>query len=1012
MSKNVATNSGGSDGSPEAQKTLVPGQTVTNAPADPGATIIGGADTVEDTKGLEAKVDPSAKTVNAAQPKTEKSSPADEASIHTFISSPDSAAKDIAAKEAAATKVRKITDEAGVHPTMDMDTATPDQTLIVEMDGGGATFIGTPDQSAGREDLEDHFDTLIEDPNQPGKSPQDPGGFVIGDYQVLKELGRGGMGVVYKARHRKLNREVALKMILAGPHAGNEALERFIIEARAVAHLQHPGIVQIFDIGEHEGLPYFSLEFVDGCDLQQKLQGKPQDAKESAVLVGKLCQAMQYAHDNNILHRDIKPPNVLLDQNGEPKITDFGLAKQVDTEEGSTATQAGTIMGSPSYMPPEQARGDVSSVTPRSDLYSLGAVLYEMLTGRPPFLAKRALETVMQVVHNEPVAPRQLMPEIPLDLETICLKALQKDQAARYGSCKELAEDLQRFVNDEPILARPIGKAERLWKWCKRNPKIALPSGLAMTAVAMTAVIATWAWQATSAQAAIITQEKENVEEQRDEAEKQKAKAVKQKLVADENAEAAKKQALVALDSIQYVVTEVDALLADKPQLTDVRITLMKALSKKWDEIDLELAGGLQGEAIATQMAVRHKIALALTALDQIDDADVEYEKLYEQGKERVQIKNQSDSSRSNLVQIATAWSPVRKRARKEPDAVVKLLSEARGIMLDIFDDPRPEEGSPTQIQLLSFQGAVSQNLGVEYLRSGNLPKSAELFGEALSANGRKLSIIRDEPGFSEKTEDQKDNATANHQMEYDRSAVALAYIQLRLGQTDESIRLYKQAIEGRREIYDRRPKVTPLKSALGGFLSNFGNSYLWLDQPENAKPVLEEAVQLNKEIYEQDTKIAGHARQLEIDYYRLATLRSVQGELDEAKDLLQKAKAIADKLVENTPDRKNKIGLMLVESRLGNREAAESLIDELGEATDKDAEVHLDRSRSLAQLSVHAESDDNRQKLVDAALTALERSVDDGYSDPFRLEHECDLDPLHGELRFKALVAKVKTSQ
>lgn len=923
----------------------------------------------------------------------------------------------------------------------------PDKTFISAPDhAADKTFISAPDHAVdatilggdlrspdGKQDLEDHFETLIEDPNRPGKEPDAPGGFVIGDYQILGELGRGGMGVVYKARHRKLNRVVALKMILAGAHAGNEALERFITEARAVAHLQHPGIVQIFDIGEHEGLPYFSLEFVEGSDLQKKLDRQPQSARYAAGIVQKLAVAMQYAHDNSILHRDLKPPNVLLDANGEPKITDFGLAKQVGGEEASTSTTMGTIMGSPSYMPPEQARGDVSSLTPKSDLYSLGAVLYEMLTGRPPFLAEKPLETVMQVVNNEPVSPRDLQPSVPVDIETICLKAMQKEQGARYETCADLADDLNRFLEGAPILARPISQTERLLKWCKRNPKIALPTGLAAFAIAATAVITTWAWQTTSAQAAIIAQEKENVEEQRDEAETQKAIAVEQKEVADEqrdeaetqkaiavqqkeiadeNAEIARKQALVALDSIQYVVAEVDTLLADKPQLTDVRITLMKALSKKWDEIDLELAGGLQGEAIPTQMAVRHKIAAALSALDQIEDADLEYAKLYEKGKERVAIKNQSDSARSNLVKIVTAWSTVHKRASKDPEAGVELLLQARKIMKEIFSNPRPEEGSPSQKELLALNAAVSQNLGVEYLRSGDLENGAEMFGAALSSNGQVLTLVRDAPGFGDKSEDEKDNATANLQMEYDRSAVALAYIQMRLEQTDESIRLYKQAIEGRREIYDRRPQVTPLKSALGGFLSNFGNSYLWLDEPENAKPVLEEAVQLSKEIHEQDPEVSAHARQLALDYYRLATLRSTQSEADQSRELLVKAKAVSYKLVEKTPDRKNKIGLMLIEARLGNADAAQSLIDELGKAEEKDAEVHLDRSRSLAQLSVHAESDEDRQKFIDVALTALERSVNDGYSDPFRLTHENDFDALHGELRFKALIAKLKTAK
>lgn len=967
------------------EKTISPDRTFIAKP-DVGATIIGG-ETVDDMPAAESKpAAPDATIIGSTAAPSEV--PGAHGTDVTFVSKPQ----------------KDESDQA--HPTVDMDTPVPNETLIVEGDGVAAeqTIIGKLHTPDGREDLEDHFDTLNEDAQQPGTSPDSPGGFVIGDYQVLKELGRGGMGVVYKARHRKLNREVALKMILAGPHAGNEALERFITEARAVAHLQHPGIVQIFDIGEHEGLPFFSLEFVDGCDLQQKLKNTPQDPKESAALVEKLCHAMQYAHDNNILHRDIKPPNVLLDQNGEPKITDFGLAKEVDSEAASTGTQAGTIMGSPSYMPPEQARGEISSVTPRSDLYSLGAVLYEMLTGRPPFLAPRPLETVMQVVHNEPVPPRQLLSEIPVDLETICLKALQKDQSARYQNCQELAADLRRFINDEPILARPIGAAERLWKWCKRNPKIAFPSGLAMTAIIATAVIATWAWQATSAQAAVIAEERDNVKQQRDEAEKQK-------LIADENAEVAKKQALVALDSIQYVVSEIDGLLAEKPQLTDVRIELMKALSEKWDGIDLELAGGLQGEAIATQMAVRHKIAIAFSDMDQLKEADEEFEKLFQKGQERVDLKDRSDSARSNLVKIATAWSVVRKRHTNNPEDAVDLLRLAYKLSQETLQDPRPEEDSPPKIELLELHGAVCQNIGVELLRSGKLSTAAENFGEALSSTGEALSIIREEPGFTEKNDNQKDTLTANRQLGYDKAALALAYIQVRIGNTDESLELYKKAIEGRREIHVRRPKMAPLTEALAGFVGNYGNSLVWLGRLEEAEPQLEEALQVSKDLSEENPDIANFSRLHAISNYRLAVLRSLQDKEDDSTKLLKTCRKINVALVEKSPDRSNKIGLMLAEARLGNVNAAAALTEELSETDSKDPEIHLDVCRTHAQLSVHAKEDSEKQKHLSAALTSLERSVNDGYSDPFRLNVEPDLAPLHDELRFKAIIAKLQTS-
>ena len=276
-------------------------------------------------------------------------------------------------------------------------------------------------------------------------------------YTILSELGRGGMGVVYKARQMKLNRIVALKMVLAGAHAGQEQLARFYTEAEAVARLQQPNIVQIHEVGEHDGLPYFSLEYVEGGSLAERIGGKPQPVNEAARHVELLARAMAYAHEQGIVHRDLKPANVLLTKDGQPKITDFGLAKRLESD--ASQTQSGTLMGTPNYMAPEQARGEVREVGPLADVYALGVILYEMLTGRTPFLGASILDTLEQVRNQEPVPPSRLQPKVPRDLETICLKCLQKEPAKRYATAAALADDLRRFLAGEPILARPVGCA-------------------------------------------------------------------------------------------------------------------------------------------------------------------------------------------------------------------------------------------------------------------------------------------------------------------------------------------------------------------------------------------------------------------------------------------------------------------------------------------------------------------------------------------------------------------------
>jgi tetratricopeptide (TPR) repeat protein len=295
-----------------------------------------------------------------------------------------------------------------------------------------------------------------------GTRPSVPG------YAILEVLGRGGMGVVYKALQASLNRLVALKMIRSGPLADLEELARFRQEAEAVARLQHPNVVQIYEVGEHGGHPFLALEFVEGGSLAARLAGTPQPARQAAELVETLARAIHDAHGRGIVHRDLKPANVLLTRDGTPKISDFGLAKRLDVEAGRTPS--GAVLGTPSYMAPEQARGKSREVGPLADVYALGAVLYELLTGRPPFRGETAADTLLQVLSEEPVSPSRLQPKVPRDLETICLKCLQKDPRRRYASALDLAEDLRRFQAREPIRGRPVGPGERALKWVRRHP--------------------------------------------------------------------------------------------------------------------------------------------------------------------------------------------------------------------------------------------------------------------------------------------------------------------------------------------------------------------------------------------------------------------------------------------------------------------------------------------------------------------------------------------------------------
>lgn len=407
-----------------------------------------------------------------------------------------------------------MTDESGFHSGAAGDPSLPAESRIRELLEEILESGSSPEQVSGGDRLlervlrerlrrarnvEAQLDALFPTPGIGGDSPQRAllDGLrknerlpEIPGYEIHSIIGTGGMGIVYRARHLRLGRWVAIKMVLLGAYASREEMECLLREAQDVAALHHPNIVQVYDVAEHDGFPYYAMELLDGGDLARTLQGKPRPSQEAADLTRVLAGAVHASHLAGIVHRDLKPGNILLCSDGTPKIGDFSLARRLG-HESAIVTQA-RQRGTPSYMAPEQAAGEISAILPAVDIYALGAILYELLTGRPPFKAESSAETRRQVITEEPVPPSRLNSRVPRDLQTICLKCLQKDPARRYKSAADLANDLERFTRGEPIFARPVGAAERAVKWCRRRPSAAL--AIAVSVVAFAAAVAGGVW--------------------------------------------------------------------------------------------------------------------------------------------------------------------------------------------------------------------------------------------------------------------------------------------------------------------------------------------------------------------------------------------------------------------------------------------------------------------------------------------------------------------------------------
>ncbi|HEX5272457.1 MAG TPA: protein kinase, partial [Gemmataceae bacterium] len=735
-----------------------------------------------------------------------------------------------------------------------------------------------PSSQAGTEELSaqakfSQAETIA--PSHPGRAPVAPGPAVPG-YEILGVLGRGGMGVVYKARQTKLNRQVALKMIRAGGSAGEADLARFRVEAEAVARMQHPNIVQIYEVGETDGCPFFSLEYVDGGSLDRKLQGTPQPPRKAAEMMETLARAIDFAHQKGIVHRDLKPANVLMTADGRLKVTDFGLAKRFeDKDEGQTRT--GAIMGTPSYMAPEQASGHTKDTGPAADVYSLGAILYDMLTGRPPFKGETVLDTLQQVQNLDPVRPRNLQPKVPADLETICLKALEKDAAKRYANARELADDLRRFLDGVPILARPSPAWERAWKWARRRPALAaLAAVSALFVLSLTA--GALAYGGVQGQLAREQENKARAEEARAAEKEQEANTEKElRLAAETQRQRAEKNFGSAFRAVDQMLTRVgQERLASEPRLEKVRRDLLELALSYYEGFLAERAGDTAVQ-VETGRA-RYRVGIIQELLGQYEKAAQAY------------------GAAAPLFESLARESP----DRPEYEEDLAASHNHRGVVLQALG--RFDEAQKAYEQALRVQSALVAKFAADPLAPRyrwDLGSTHNNLGNLLQAQAQRDPARHNYEDaltvFDQLAHDFPDKP--EYRLERAQTRSNLGVLLMESADFPGAEKLFREALDEKAELARQFPAKPDFQKEQGLAYWNLGLAVQRRGQPHDAEDLYRRATELFGELAGRFPSVPDYRYELAVSHDNLAVPLAAAGRLDEAKAEWKKARDLLNGL-------------------------------------------------------------------------------------------------------------------
>jgi serine/threonine protein kinase/tetratricopeptide (TPR) repeat protein len=686
----------------------------------------------------------------------------------------------------------------------------------------------------------------------------------FGDYELEHEIARGGMGVVYRARQLSLNRTVALKMILAGRLASAADVQRFRSEAEAAANLEHPHIVTIYEIGERDGYHFFTMKFIDGGNLAQHADRFRDDIPAAARLLATVARAVHHAHQRGLLHRDLKPANILVDDQGQPHLTDFGLARRLNTDTGQT--RSGTAVGTPSYMAPEQAFGPAHAITTAADVFSLGAILYELLVGHPPFRAHYALETLRNLLEREPARPRALNPCVSRDLETICLKCLNKDPARRYGSAAELADDLERWLRGEPIRGRRAGPGERLWHWCRRRPLIAaLSAALAASLVVGTSLI-TWQWLRAEANFS-------HAEELRIRAEEQRQRTDAERLRADEGF----RQAHSAVNDFCTRVSE--GTMRDVAGLQPVRQELLKAALAYYERFLKERG---HDPALRLEMADTHfRIATITSLLGPKPDALAAYRRalaLYED-----LLKQDPGSA---VLRTALAESHARigmlHAEMGAPDAAL----DSYRLAMELYEKLLSQQpGNPA---LQNGAAAVLNNTGTLHRWAGRTREARDCLDRARTLQEE---LVRGQP------------ASPEFRASLARTYCNLAGLHADQAQRGEARGLYRQARDLQEQLVEEEPVNLRYQQDLAATCRMLAGELNTAGQWDEALRTVDRGQELLTRLVRAEPRMPGLKSDLASGCRQAGHIYRDSGNLDKALAQYDKALALMEELARDHPE-------------------------------------------------------------------------------------------------------------